>query len=127
MLPLRTLTTECVFLHQWTWVSDQGSHINNIIMYKLKENHNIYHHFFSAYSPWANGTVEILCLEVLHATRAILHERRLGKKDWPQVIHMVPSVLKEAPVKRLGFSTEGTLRTPLQVINGIRHNRIGKS
>jgi hypothetical protein len=38
------------------------------------------HHFTTAYTPWANGTVERVGREVLRATRALLSEYRTAPK-----------------------------------------------
>ena len=106
-----------------TWVSDQGAHFKNVVLKSLAEDYGINHHFTIAYSPWANGTVERLCREVLRTTRALLAERKWAEEDWPAVVSTVQSALNEAPVRRLGTRSDGTYRTPLEVMTGIRPNR----
>ena len=83
-------------------------------------------HFSTAYSPWANGSVERVCREVLRACKALLHEFRLAQKDWPAVTECVQSVLKQALLRRLGLrdsSTRGVYRTPLEVFTSHRPTR----
>jgi transposase InsO family protein len=55
-----------------TWVSDQGSHFKNKTIEKVRRALRSQHHFTTAYTPWANGTVERACREFLRAARALL-------------------------------------------------------
>jgi hypothetical protein len=43
-----------------TWVSDGGSHFKNNVLEKVRKMIGAHHHITSAYSPWANGTVEVV-------------------------------------------------------------------
>jgi len=54
------------------WISDRGSHFKNEVVRALREQTNGSHHFTLAYCPWSNGTVEVVCRELLRATRALL-------------------------------------------------------
>ena len=60
------------------------------------------HHFTTAYSPWANGTIERACREVLRAVRALLSELRLRPDQWPSVSRIVQSVLNNSPSPQRG-------------------------
>ena len=107
-------------------VSDQGSHFKNELLKDLTKEYRVSHHFVTAYSPWANGTVERVCREVLRCCRALLSEWRLGAQDWPLVIHCIQSVLNESPSKRLGLrdkSQPNVYRTPLECFTGIKPRR----
>ena len=92
-------------------------------MKNIAEDCGIKHQFITAYSPWANGTVERCCREVLRTIRALLSELKLAPQDWPKIINMVQVVLNESPVARLGMNEDNTCRTPLQVMTGIRPTR----
>jgi hypothetical protein len=85
-----------------TWVSDRGSHFKNRVMTAVRQTLRTQHHFTTAYSPWANGTVERACREVLRAVRALLYEFRLLPVDWPSVIRIVQSALNNAPSPQRG-------------------------
>ena len=107
-------------------VSDQGSHFKNELIEKLSVESNFNHHFTTAYSPWANGTVERVCREVLRASRALCSEWKLGAQDWPGVLETIQSILNHSPLKRLGLQSGkiGTVyRSPLEVFNGRRPRR----
>ena len=84
------------------WVSDQGSHFKNTVMTALRKSLAIKHHFTTAYTPWANGTVERVCREVLRAARALLSEFRMRRKQWPSVVKIIQSVLNNSPSKHRG-------------------------
>ena len=69
---------------EW-FVSDQGSHFKNQLIDELTSELRVHHHFTTAYSPWANGSVERVCREVLRATKALCSEWKLAPRDWPAV------------------------------------------
>lgn len=105
---------------EW-FVTDQGSHFKKQLINELSSEFHTHHHFTTAYSPWANGTVERVCREVLRACRALCSEWKLAPKDWPAVTECVQSVLNQAPLKRLGLrhkEKHGIYRTPLEVFTG---------
>jgi hypothetical protein len=60
------------------------------------------HHFTTAYTPWANGTVERACRDVLRASRALLSEFRLRSDQWPEVAPIVQLVLNNSPSPQRG-------------------------
>ena len=102
-------------------VSDQGSHFKNQVIQKLTDETRINHHFTTAYCPWANGSVERICREVLRACRALLGEWKLGPTHWPAVTEAIQSVLNHAPLKTLGLrdpQIKKVYRTPLEVFMG---------
>lgn len=84
------------------WVSDQGTHFKNEAMTVLKERLRCAHHFTLPYCPWTNGTVEVVCRELLRIIRALLSEFQLPFKVWPTLIPMVQSVLNNTSIPRLG-------------------------
>lgn len=105
------------------WVSDQGSHFINETLLEMASTYKISHKPTVAYSPWSNGTVERLNRDVLRAMRAMLGELKLAPHDWASVIDAIQTVLNESACPRLGRNPDGTTRTPLQVMTGIRPNR----
>ena len=54
------------------------------------------------------------------AYRCLQSELRLGPQDWPSVVGMMQTIMNESPLRRLGLRGDGTLRTPLEVMTGIR-------
>jgi RNase H-like domain found in reverse transcriptase/Reverse transcriptase (RNA-dependent DNA polymerase)/Integrase core domain/Integrase zinc binding domain/Chromo (CHRromatin Organisation MOdifier) domain len=86
----------------YTWVSDRGSHFKNKVMDGVRQALRSQHHYTTAYCPWANGTVERACKEVLRATRALLSEFRLQPNQWPEVCPVVQSALNHSPSSQRG-------------------------
>jgi hypothetical protein len=84
------------------WVSDRESHFKNQVMDGVRKALRSQHHFTTAYSPWANGTVERACREVLRETRALLSEFQLNSKQCPEVARIVQSVLNNSPSPQRG-------------------------
>lgn len=116
------LSTWCGSFGSMTWlVSDQGSHFKNELVEHLTAEMKTKHHFTTAYSPWANGSVERVCREVLRSCKALTSEWKLGPQDWPAVTECVQSLLNHAPLQRLGardIKTPQVYRTPLEVFTG---------
>ena len=136
LFPYASATSEAAAEALATWiatfgcpiwvVTDQGAHFKNRLLKDLTREMKVQHHFTTAYSPWANGTVERVCKEVLRATRALLSELRLPPTSWPAVLEMVQSILNQSPWKRLGSrenSPRGIYRTPLEVFTSCRPRR----
>lgn len=97
-------------------VSYQGSHFKNQLISELTKEIRKKHHFSTAYSPWANGS-----LEVLRSTKAMPSEWKLGARDWPAVCEAAQSILNHEPLRRLGLRNKderGLYRTPLEVYTG---------
>ena len=108
------------FTSMRVWISDQGSHFKNELMSILAKEYSVHHHFVTAYTPWANGTVERCMREVRRSCEALLAELKLAPQDWPDVISAIQVILNSSPSSRLGRRQDGTFRTPLEVMTGIR-------
>lgn len=80
-----------------TWVSDRGSHFKNKVIDTIRKTLRSQHHFTTANTPWANGTIERVCREVLRAVRALLSEFKLRTTQWTEVHRIVQSVLNNTP------------------------------
>jgi hypothetical protein len=70
------------------------------------------HNFTTAYSPWANGTVEAVCKQAIRAARAMLSEMRLAPQEWPCVLPAIQAVLNNSP------SSHRAGQTPLTDFTG---------
>ena len=111
-------TADC--LNKWfasfgtvhTWVSDKGTHFVNETISEIAHLTKTHHHFTLAYCPWTNGTVEVVCRELLRATRAILHEFQLPATMWRTTISMVQGALNNCKLKSLNN------KCPLKLFNG---------
>eukprot|EP00171_Calliarthron_tuberculosum_P004595 IDg4595t1 len=107
-------------------VTDQGTHFASSLVRELVSEICAQHHFTTAYCPWANGTVERVCQEVLRTTTALLMEIKLAPMDWLSVLDCVQSVLNQSPLRRLGPRTggpPGVHRSPLEVFTGMQPTR----
>lgn len=51
-----------------------------------------------------------------------MSEFRLAPKDWPDCLRIVQKTLNESPLERLGKSKNGSYRSPLELMTGIRPN-----
>ena len=94
------------------------SHSKFVLVSELTSEFHLKHHFVTAYSPWANGSVERVCREELRACKAVCSGWGLAAREWPAVLETVRSNLNHAPVKRLGPrdpNLPGVFRAPLEV------------
>jgi hypothetical protein len=79
------------------WVSDQGSHFKNKVMMDIQKQLGTNHLFATANSPWANGTVEVVCKQTIRAARAVLSEMHLAPQERPCVLPAIQAVLNNSP------------------------------
>lgn len=108
------------------WVSDRGSHFKNELVRILQDSLKSSHHFTVAYCPWSNGTVEVVCRELLRATRAITSEFQMPQQAWTSVIPLVQSTLNNSTLVRLGNRCLLTIFTNLAIsspISAIKERR----
>ncbi|KAH9132765.1 hypothetical protein AeRB84_020938 [Aphanomyces euteiches] len=84
-----------------TWVTDGGSHFKNEVVEKIRKMVGEHHHITTAYSPWANGTVEVVNRLILRAVRALLSEMKLKTNEWSHELLLVQGALNHQPSPRL--------------------------
>jgi hypothetical protein len=60
------------------------------------------HRFTIANSPWSNGTIEVVCREVLRALRALVSEFQMEFIQWPTAVPMLQYILNHSASDRLG-------------------------
>lgn len=53
-------------------VTDQGTHVKSQVIEKLQPALGVQHHYTTAYTPWANGTVEVVNRKVLRSVKAVI-------------------------------------------------------
>jgi transposase InsO family protein len=94
-------------------ISDQGSHFKNSVIRELHRLMGSKAHYTVAYSPWSNGTVEIVNKSILNCLRSLISEFQSNLSDWPQLIPLVQGVLNHSPSRRLAGMTPVTLFTGL--------------
>jgi Integrase core domain len=101
------------------WCSDQGRHFVSLLMQSVARELRVKHRFTTAYAPWANGTVEVVCRSVLSALRKLCSEFSLAFTQWPMVLHIVQSLLNSTPSTKLGGRSPLTVFTMLPAENPV--------
>jgi hypothetical protein len=66
-----------------------------------------------AYSPWSNGTIEVVCGEVLCGLRSLISELKLQFCHWPTLVPVIQSILNNQIVDRLDGMDPVTSMTSL--------------
>jgi Integrase zinc binding domain/RNase H-like domain found in reverse transcriptase len=124
LVPCKTadaLTTANALVHWFAefdtvlnWVRDQGSHFKNKVIKELRQLTRGQHHFTLPYTPWSNGTVEVVCRELLRCLKVLRLEFKRPFTAWPSLLPMVQSGLNNTILPRLGnlSSTEVFLGLP---------------
>ncbi|GMF28513.1 unnamed protein product [Phytophthora fragariaefolia] len=85
-----------------TWVSDQGPHFTSDVIDRLRHILGAHHHFVTAYSPLANGSVEVVNRLLLRSLKAMASELKLQIKQWSTLQPLVQAALNGMPSDRLG-------------------------
>ena len=94
-------------------VSDQGIHFKDKLLAELNRLLQIKHHFVTAYSPWANGTVEVVNREIVNCMKSLLSEFRMEFDRWTEILPLVQHVINHTPSRRLDGQAPVTVMTGL--------------
>ena len=87
------------------WISDTGSHFKNQVMELLAKEMGVNHHFVAPYSPWANGTIEVVNRDFLRLMRALLSGHRMHEESWVYLLDVVTTAINMTPsAHRGGYS-----------------------
>lgn len=81
--------------------------------------HNNSHQPRLAYSPLQISTVEVLNRDLLIAMRSTLVGFKLARRDWVCIVEVIPTVINEYLIERLGHIDDGAIRTPFEAMTGI--------
>jgi transposase InsO family protein len=84
------------------FVSDQGTHFNNVVLKQLCDALGTHHHFTAVYAPWSNGRVERVNREIRELLTMLRLERQMSADKWPTLLPLVQSVLNNTPARVLG-------------------------
>lgn len=89
----------------------------------MANDYHILHRLTTAYSFWANDTVESLMRTLLAALRSMMLELNLSPQDWKEIITDIPTVINSAGLEQLSLEEDGGFRSALQVMTGLVPNR----
>jgi hypothetical protein len=101
-----------VFYVVLIWKSDRGSHVKNEVVRRFQRKLKAKRHLSTANFPWSNGTIDSTYKKGICAFRALLSELEMFADEWPEVMHMVQSVLYNS------FTTRLKKRMPMQAFTG---------
>lgn len=76
--------------------SDGPTHFKNETIRYLTKGLRTSHYFKLPYCPWYKGAVERLGKELLCVARGLLSELQLRHNDWPPLVPLFQSALKNA-------------------------------
>eukprot|EP00924_Labyrinthula_sp_SR-Ha-C_P001744 augustus_masked-scaffold_64-processed-gene-0.14-mRNA-1 protein AED:0.44 eAED:0.44 QI:0/0/0/1/1/1/2/0/990 len=88
---------------RFTLVSDNGSHFNNEVLRQFESRFPSEHKFSIVYSPWSNGSIEVMNRFVLRVLRQLCSCSMLDKDKWKEVLHQVVDIINNSR-SRHGFS-----------------------
>lgn len=74
-----------------------SSHFNNESLRLRAKGPQSTHHFTLPYCPWANGSIKRLGKKLFCVARVFLSEHQMRHDDWPQLVSLFQSALKNAP------------------------------
>ena len=74
-------------------VSDNGSHFKNKVIRKLNEMMKVRHHFTLPYTPWSNGSIEIIVKDMKNTLKKVAHEFKLKKENWASTVPLIQFAL----------------------------------
>lgn len=80
-----------------TFISDQGTHFKNKVIEALVRALGVDHHFTAPYSPWANGTIERINVDIAKLFRVLLSSKKLHEENWLSVLDLVVAHINMSP------------------------------
>src|SRR6185503_5455658 len=107
------------------YVSDQASYFISETMQQFARRCNTKQHWTTAYVHYSNGTVEVICKQVLALIRALISELRWNKEDWPWLVKLIEHTINHRPQRRLQWNAPVTVMTGLpsdNPLNVVFHN-----
>jgi hypothetical protein len=67
------------------WASEQGGHFANTFTQAVARQLKVTHRSKTAYPPWTDGTVEVVCRSVLKALRRLCSDFSMSFVEWAEV------------------------------------------
>jgi hypothetical protein len=93
-------------------VSDNGSHFKNKVISKLSEMMKVRHHFTLPYTPWSNGSIEIIVKDMKNTLKKVAHEFKLNKENWASILPLIQFALNHSVRVSKGYA-------PVEIMTGI--------
>eukprot|EP00924_Labyrinthula_sp_SR-Ha-C_P009590 snap_masked-scaffold_22-processed-gene-0.32-mRNA-1 protein AED:0.43 eAED:0.43 QI:0/0/0/0.33/1/1/3/0/465 len=83
--------------------TDNGSHFCNQIVSEFNSIYGGQHHFSVVYSPWSNGSIEVMNRYILRYLRQLCSEYNLDRDRWYELVDLVTDVINNTPTRK-GFT-----------------------
>eukprot|EP00924_Labyrinthula_sp_SR-Ha-C_P015340 snap_masked-scaffold_87-processed-gene-0.0-mRNA-1 protein AED:0.48 eAED:0.48 QI:0/-1/0/1/-1/1/1/0/1690 len=83
--------------------TDNGSHFCNQIVSEFNSIYGGQHHFSVVYSPWSNGSIEVMNRYILRYLRQLCSEYNLDRDQWYELVDLVTDVINNTPTRK-GFT-----------------------
>eukprot|EP00924_Labyrinthula_sp_SR-Ha-C_P014956 snap_masked-scaffold_9-processed-gene-3.22-mRNA-1 protein AED:0.42 eAED:0.42 QI:0/0/0/0.5/1/1/2/0/562 len=80
--------------------TDNGSHFCNQMIRDFNRIYGGQHHFSVVYSPWNNGSVEVMNRYILRNSRQMCSEYSLPYEQWPGLIDIVADTIYNTPIRQ---------------------------
>lgn len=80
-----------------TLISDGPTHFTNKTLRLVTRDVKVPHHFTFSYCPWNSGKMKRIGREAINVLRATLSELKMNRKECPDLIPIVQSVLYSSP------------------------------
>jgi hypothetical protein len=100
-------------------VSDQGSHFKNKVISEINSQLKSRHHFTTAYSPFANGSIEIIVKDFLTTLKKLRFETNTPASQWRSLLPMIQFALNHSPRKDKGNYSPVELMTGIKPSNSL--------
>jgi len=95
-------------------VSDQGSHFKNQVISEINKKLKSQHHFTTAYSPFANGSIEIIVKDFSTTLQKLRIETNTSIREWKSLLPMIQFALNHSPRK------DKCNLSPVEIMTGIK-------
>eukprot|EP00924_Labyrinthula_sp_SR-Ha-C_P001378 snap_masked-scaffold_44-processed-gene-1.62-mRNA-1 protein AED:0.40 eAED:0.40 QI:0/-1/0/1/-1/1/1/0/703 len=78
-------------------ITDNGSHFSNHLLKALTKNIGFEQASSVAYSPWTNGSVEVLNSAILRCIKSLTSKYGLHESEWPKLLTTISYIITNKP------------------------------
>eukprot|EP00924_Labyrinthula_sp_SR-Ha-C_P003686 snap_masked-scaffold_3-processed-gene-2.39-mRNA-1 protein AED:0.48 eAED:0.48 QI:0/-1/0/1/-1/1/1/0/1861 len=97
------------FSEVFTIATDNGSHFANSLLNELAKRIGFEQYFTVVYSPWTNGSTEVMNSSILRYLRSLVSQFGMQESEWPYLLPLITYILNNKPMESRGGRTANEL------------------
>eukprot|EP00924_Labyrinthula_sp_SR-Ha-C_P011960 maker-scaffold_26-snap-gene-0.5-mRNA-1 protein AED:0.35 eAED:0.35 QI:0/0/0/1/0/0/2/0/319 len=105
--PMTLSMDQAIMSNHCLIVTDNASHFSNQLLTELSRSFSYIQSLSIAYSPWTNGSIEVINSKILHYIKTIASDYGLTDTEWPSILETINYIMNNRPmVSRNNFTAD---------------------